>query len=137
VFVVRLWLRCLLLSLLLAWTWPNQLFESCSLVGYVRLMLLLHAAALPAGMDVDEPAKPAAASDAATAAGDSSSGAKEGDAAAAGDGKAEGAAATDKDKEKEKEPSSFNVTAPCRAVPHQVKHMALPAGGLVVCLFEW
>jgi hypothetical protein len=26
--------------------------------------------------------------------------------------------------------SSFNVTAPCRVVPHQVKHMALPAGGL-------
>ncbi|KAF6257926.1 26S proteasome regulatory complex [Scenedesmus sp. NREL 46B-D3] len=82
------------------------------------------AAGKAAGMDVDEPAKPAAESDAATAAaaGNSSSGAKEGAAAAAGDDKAEGAAAAGK----EKEPSSFSVTAPCRVVPHQVKHMALP-----------
>ncbi|WIA09523.1 hypothetical protein OEZ85_008919 [Tetradesmus obliquus] len=93
------------------------------------------AAGKAAGMDVDEPAKPpAAAADAtaaAAAAGDSSSGPKEGDGAAAAGGAAgddKAADAAGKDKEKEKEPASFTVTAPCRVVPHQVKHMALPAG---------
>jgi hypothetical protein len=82
-----------------------------------------------AGMDVDEPAKAAADGDATTAAAaDSSSGDKDGAAGAAGDDKAEGAAAAAGDKAKEKEPSSFTVTAPCRVVPHQVKHMALPQG---------
>ncbi len=34
----------------------------------------------------------------------------------------------DKEKDKDKEPSSFTLSAPCRVVPHQVKHVTFPTG---------
>jgi hypothetical protein len=65
-------------------------------------------------MDVDEePAK----ADESAAGGDKAEG-KEG-----GEGEGEG-----KDKPKEKEPSSYTLTAPCRVVPQQVKHVSFPPG---------
>lgn len=79
-------------------------------------------AVLCAGMDVDEDAaKPADA-----AAGDAAAGDK-----AAGEGKeGEGEG---KEKAKEKEPSSYTLTAPCRVVPQQVKHVSFPTGATCCC----
>lgn len=96
-------------------------------------------------MEVDEP-KPAAA--AAAAADKAAAGAAADDTkdkvadstsadAAAEDGSkaaaaADGSTATKQEgkdsKEQEKEPSSFTLTAPCRVVPNQVKHISLAAG---------
>lgn len=74
-------------------------------------------AVLCAGMDVDEDAaKPADAAGGDAAAGDKAAGeGKEGE----GEGK---------EKVKEKEPSSYTLTAPCRVVPQQVKHVSFPQG---------
>jgi hypothetical protein len=67
-------------------------------------------------MDVDE--EPAKADE--SAAGDKADG-KESAEAKEGEGEA-------KDKPKEKEPSSYTLTAPCRVVPQQVKHVSFPPG---------
>eukprot|EP00879_Flechtneria_rotunda_P005574 GHRR01005868.1.p1 GENE.GHRR01005868.1~~GHRR01005868.1.p1 ORF type:complete len:994 (+),score=408.14 GHRR01005868.1:347-3328(+) len=82
-------------------------------------------------MDVDQPkaeadSKPAAAADGAASTADASKDAV-GDKAAPSSDK-------DKPKEKEKEPSSFTMTAPCRVVPHQVKHVSFPPSGCQCCL---
>lgn len=82
-------------------------------------------------MDVDEakPAAPAAASaDGKDKEQPEAAAAAEGDDAAAKAKAADAGADKGKEKEKEKEPSSFTMTAPCRVVPHQVKHVSLPAG---------
>lgn len=92
-----------------------------------KLICCTATTATPTGaMDVDE-AKPAAA--AGDAKDKAAGGAAEGTGDASTATSADGAADKDKEpKEKEKEPSSFTITAPCRVVPHQVKHVSLPAG---------
>lgn len=65
-------------------------------------------------MDIDEEPK---ASDAAADKAESKEGAE------AKEGEGEG-----KEKAKEKEPSSYTLTAPCRVVPQQVKHVIFPQG---------
>lgn len=69
-----------------------------------------------AGMDVDE--EPAKADE--SAAGDKAE-VKEGGEGKEGEGEG-------KEKPKEKEPSSYTLTAPCRVVPQQVKHVSFPPG---------
>jgi hypothetical protein len=91
---------------------------------YISFHIIYHSVSLslyiPAGMDVDE--EPAKAGDAAAAEGSAD---KAEDGAAAGK---EGGEGSEKKEKKEKEPSSYTLTAPCRVVPQQVKHVSFPQG---------